>query len=877
MHLFHSDFAKPWAPMASPRILMKTIHSSLAASVFAALSLSAHALTLPVSEDTSTTTNIKLAKAAGMAKTLPVTAVRSALIRFEVSAFSNSIDSAQVSRARLLLFVGKVTKPGDLTLRAVTQDWSEVFAAPLVVPTFGPNLAPIPAATVVAKQFVIVDVTAQVKAWLAAPASDFGFALTATGTTNVLLGAKEGSGTGYPAMLEIDYSDPLAAGSVTGAQLASNLTLGGTTTGTFAGDGSGLTNVTIANTLPDGSVTNAKLANSSLTINAGNGLTGGGSVVLGGNVALSLGSNLSLSGTTLLPAGTAAVAPLKFLSGVTLATPAFGAMEFDGSNLFITINNAVPARKTLAFTDTAISANQIAHGTITGAMLAGSIDVTTLNTGVVSNAEFNFLDGVTTGIQGQFDTLTTNLATTNTNITNLTTTVNGKVSKAGDTMTGALTLPANGLTVGTTQLAAANGRIGIGTSAPSTMLHVKTESGVTNSVDFALKLENNDFGDTTTGLLFSVEGGSLDYAKAGIAFQRTNTFARGKLHILQNTVSDTNSVTLADSVMTFDNAKVGIGTTTPAAGLHVQVDASGAGVARLDNKNPTGFSGLYFHENGTYRANIGYVNSGPGSLFGAPGTMQLGGAADLVFTCEPSGSFFERMRIVASTGSVGIGTSTPDPSFPLTLKGMDSGNGDSGVLMLRNTFNTPEWHLTVRNGGHLDFSESTLSDNRLFLQAGGNVGIGTKTPGFKLDVNGGIRCIGAVNTASDARFKIDLQPLPGALEQVQRLHGVSFDWNRAAFPGKGFDDRRQLGFIAQEVREVLPELVTTDADGYLSVGYTALIPVLTEAIKQLRAEKDAEITRLNAKLEAAEARLERIERALQGAPVRTTRASLDRN
>ncbi len=89
----------------------------------------------------------------------------------------------------------------------------------------------------------------------------------------------------------------VALGGTTTLSLGSNLTLGGTTTGTFSGDGSALTNLP-AGTIANGSVTNVKLANSSLTVTAGTGLSGGGVVSLGGTTTLSLGSNLTLGGTT---------------------------------------------------------------------------------------------------------------------------------------------------------------------------------------------------------------------------------------------------------------------------------------------------------------------------------------------------------------------------------------------------------------------------------------------------------------------------------------------------------------------------------------------------------------------------------------------------
>jgi hypothetical protein len=73
-----------------------------------------------------------------------------------------------------------------------------------------------------------------------------------------------------------------------------------------------------------------------------------------------------------------------------------------------------------------------------------------------------------------------------------------------------------------------------------------------------------------------------------------------------------------------------------------------------------------------------------------------------------------------------------------------------------------------------------------------------------------------------------------------KLRGVAFDWNRAEFPGRNFADRRQIGLVAQDVEQVFPELVGTDSQGYRSVEYDKLVPVLIEAIKTLKAQVDAQ-------------------------------------
>ena len=60
---------------------------------------------------------------------------------------------------------------------------------------------------------------------------------------------------------------------------------------------------------------------------------------------------------------------------------------------------------------------------------------------------------------------------------------------------------------------------------------------------------------------------------------------------------------------------------------------------------------------------------------------------------------------------------------------------------------------------------------------------------------------------------------------------VRFRFDRKAFPGKGFDEDQQVGFLAQEVEKEIPEVVKTDADGWKTVAYGNFAPYLVEAIK----------------------------------------------
>ncbi len=84
-----------------------------------------------------------------------------------------------------------------------------------------------------------------------------------------------------------------------------------------------------------------------------------------------------------------------------------------------------------------------------------------------------------------------------------------------------------------------------------------------------------------------------------------------------------------------------------------------------------------------------------------------------------------------------------------------------------------------------------------------------------------------------------------------QMRGVNYYWKQDEFPNKGFSDGKEIGVIAQEVEKIYPELVVTDKDGYKSVQYSHLVPVLIEAIKEQQAiieSQKTEVDELSAEL-----------------------------
>ena len=106
--------------------------------------------------------------------------------------------------------------------------------------------------------------------------------------------------------------------------------------------------------------------------------------------------------------------------------------------------------------------------------------------------------------------------------------------------------------------------------------------------------------------------------------------------------------------------------------------------------------------------------------------------------------------------------------------------------------------------------------------------------------------------SSDIRFKKNISTVSGALEKLSKLNPVNYDWRKDEFKNKGFNDKKQWGFIAQEVEKVMPELVGADEEDYLTLNYNGFVPLLTKAMQEQQTEienQQKEIDELKTQLE----------------------------
>lgn len=101
-----------------------------------------------------------------------------------------------------------------------------------------------------------------------------------------------------------------------------------------------------------------------------------------------------------------------------------------------------------------------------------------------------------------------------------------------------------------------------------------------------------------------------------------------------------------------------------------------------------------------------------------------------------------------------------------------------------------------------------------------------------------LACCGTCFSCSDNKFKKKIKPLKKVLSKVEKIHGVSFQWNTTNKIMGMIKNQHQIGVIAQDVEQVFPELVASWGGGYKAVDYAKLSAVLIEAVKELKNENN---------------------------------------
>jgi len=285
--------------------------------------------------------------------------------------------------------------------------------------------------------------------------------------------------------------------------------------------------------------------------------------------------------------------------------------------------------------------------------------------------------------------------------------------------------------------------------------------------------------------------------------------------------------------------RVGIGPgvgTTPNAGLEVTNDIAQATITTRGSNS----WGTWFNLLGPSR-NFAIANGGSvGQMW--PGAL---GIRDLT-------AGINRLTI-SPTGNIAIGNEYPSATALLNV----NANGASEVTIgTNNTFS----------------GNGTALSLRTTAQQGGECQIqGVSRAGFEfgtlvLNPQGGTVAKpggGTFANYCDRTLKQDIEPMHGTLDRLLSLRGYSFRYTDAAIEKKHMLKGTQLGVMAQDVQQVFPDWISTDGDGKLMVTERATTALMVEALRDLRAEKDAQIETQRKEIESLRSRLEAIETSLR--------------
>ena len=287
------------------------------------------------------------------------------------------------------------------------------------------------------------------------------------------------------------------------------------------------------------------------------------------------------------------------------------------------------------------------------------------------------------------------------------------------------------------------------------------------------------------------------------------------LNNLQGQLSLTSKVT---GVLPVANG--GTNTSSFTAGSVVFAGASGTSLTQ-DNSN-------LFWNNTTKRLGIGTAS--PGQNLTVKGNISLGTAtiADRI-ALTPT-----RWGYGAAYPVIMVGQSSGLQTVSIGYDPIDNTNGD---------FNGDGREVLFRNG--VQFVTPNAANNAFNLTnlvlKDGNVGIGTASLSEKLHVvgNGRFTAVGAgtfannlnitsdgtlTTSTSDEKYKYNILPINYGLNTILQLKPINFQWIEG--------EEQDLGFIAQDVADIIPEAVNTNWNSDLLMRYESLIPILTKAIQE---------------------------------------------
>ena len=435
------------------------------------------------------------------------------------------------------------------------------------------------------------------------------------------------------------------------------------------------------------------------------------------------------------------------------------------------------------------------------------------------------------------------------------------------------------------------GKVGIGTSSPTAKLEVNGQVRITDGSQAAGKVLTSDSVGLATWQTLPAAGDS-DWTISG-----TNMYSGVSGNVGIGTSSPAAKLDVSGDINVASVYKIGGNTVLSVAGTTNTLVGVGAGAVNTgtDNTfsgylagylNTTGYNNTFAGRAAGYSNDTGHNNIFSGGYAGFSNTIgnfnTFSGYGAGQYNVEGNNNTFLGFQSGYSntTGSsntfsgyqAGYSNTTGYSNIYLGSQAGYSNSTGSG-----NTFLGYKAGYSETGSNKLYIANDAADANVLIYGdfSTGRIGLGTKTLNYRLQLPniagaGGQGQANAWQTYSSRRWKTDIQPIENALGKVQGLRGVYFDWKS--------NGKHDIGMIAEEVAEVIPEVVgyEDNSKDVSSMDYARLVALLVEAVKEqqkeiadlktqqggittLRADKDAQIESLTKANEDINARLAAME------------------
>ena len=305
------------------------------------------------------------------------------------------------------------------------------------------------------------------------------------------------------------------------------------------------------------------------------------------------------------------------------------------------------------------------------------------------------------------------------------------------------------------------------------------------------------------------------------------------------------------------------------------VDGEGARLSYVGTDDTVGLgqsnshNHMAIHIDNNERVAIGSNHTIPNAVLDVSGSMIVSGTLESTTITATSASFGRMVGSIGATNGVVSGSSQIDhdtttnfvanehidhSSVSVTAGSGISGGGtieatrtltlDTGSNQFTEGITEVLNDLEVQSGSMSTETLQSVTNNGATSSAQitfTNTTDSTAKTNGSIVISGGMGVNNTINVggdviafaSSDKRLKENIKPIANALDKVCKISGNTFDWNEEK---QNTYKGRDYGVVAQEIKEVMPELVDTRDNGYLAVKYDKIVPLLIESIKELKKE-----------------------------------------